>query len=280
MYQHTTDFTVYNLNWVYPYPLTNPQPTAHLTVNRNRLKLYGNSVYLQNNSNFEIELFNPSTVRVLAKISVNGSRISDSGLIINPGQRVYLERFLTEDKRFKFSTYEIENSEEAKSAIRNNGEVTVDFYEELRHYDNSNYLIWNTPITAQPATFPNWTVTCSQQLLSESNSAVYTNYCNSSASETLNLSDQYVNTNFKSNDKTDSIETGRVEMGSKSQQKLVQADGHFYFYPCTSFSVKILPKSQEPIEISDVRQYCSQCGRRWRTSELFCPKCGTPKNTK
>jgi len=49
---------------------------------------------LNDGDEFEIELFNPKTNPVLAKISINGKRISERGIILNPGQRVFLERFL------------------------------------------------------------------------------------------------------------------------------------------------------------------------------------------
>ena len=53
--------------------------TANITKNRNRSKIYENSVYLKDGENFEIELFNPTTSRVLAKITINGNSISNSG---------------------------------------------------------------------------------------------------------------------------------------------------------------------------------------------------------
>jgi len=48
----------------YSTPSVNVGCTAHITRNRNRSKIYGDSVYLKDGENFEIELFNPTTARV------------------------------------------------------------------------------------------------------------------------------------------------------------------------------------------------------------------------
>jgi len=79
------------INWELASKL---KPTAHITVNKSRLKAYGSTVYLQDGSNFEVELYNPSNQTHLAKIKINGSYISQAGIIIKPGERVFLERFI------------------------------------------------------------------------------------------------------------------------------------------------------------------------------------------
>ena len=96
------------------------QPTAHIAVNRNRLKQYGDKIYLKDKTHFEIELFNPKSIKILAKIYLNGVSISTSGIVIRPGQRVFLERWLDETKKFLFETYEVEDSKEEQEAIANN----------------------------------------------------------------------------------------------------------------------------------------------------------------
>jgi len=48
-------------------------PTAFVTKGRQRVKQYdGNAVFLNNGDEFEIELFNLTTNKVLAKIELNG----------------------------------------------------------------------------------------------------------------------------------------------------------------------------------------------------------------
>ena len=60
--------------------------SAHITTNRNRFKVYGDSIYLKDQQKFEIELFNPNSISYLAKIKINGNEISNSGILLKPGQ--------------------------------------------------------------------------------------------------------------------------------------------------------------------------------------------------
>jgi hypothetical protein len=93
-------------------------PEAHITrsksKSRGRLKIYNNNtVYLDQGEEFEIEVFNPTKKTVLAKIDFNGEMISHSGLVLRPGQRVFLERFFDDNRKFKFEVYEVENTDKA-----------------------------------------------------------------------------------------------------------------------------------------------------------------------
>ena len=103
----------------------------------------GNLVYLQDNTEFKIELFNPLKENVLADIKINSQSISKSGLVIRPGQRCYLDCYLDDRKKFVFKTYTVENTEESKEAIQNNGIVEVFFYkEDVLQFNNWNNN-WN-----------------------------------------------------------------------------------------------------------------------------------------
>ena len=132
----------------YSTPSVTSQCTANITKNRNRAKIYGDSIYLKDGENFEIELFNPSTVRVLAKITINGKQISSSGIVLKPGERVYLERFIDSNNKFVFDTYDVEKSNEALNAIVDNGLIKVEFFEE-------NFS--GPSITLQGSTGSTWT---------------------------------------------------------------------------------------------------------------------------
>jgi hypothetical protein len=121
-----------NLNYVAP-----KMPTANLAVNKSRVKLYNKqgdlpTYYLQKGQEFQIELFNPTTDAILAKITLNGNVISQGGLVINPGQRIFLDRYLDVAKKFLFDTYEVANTQEVKEAIVNNGDFKVEFYREMK----------------------------------------------------------------------------------------------------------------------------------------------------
>ncbi len=112
-------------------------PSAHVTTGKQRLKQNGSNVYLNDGEEFEIEIFNPKSISVLAKIKINGNYLSGGGIIVRPGQRVFLERYLNETKKFKFKVYEVNSSsKEVQEAIKNNGEVIVEFYDENVYLKN------------------------------------------------------------------------------------------------------------------------------------------------
>jgi hypothetical protein len=98
----------------------------------------GKNVYLQDNSEFKVELFNPLFESVLADIKVNGKSVSSTGLVLRPGERFYLDCFLDDKKKFIFKTYEVEKTNESLNAIQNNGTVEVYFYKE----ETINFKNW------------------------------------------------------------------------------------------------------------------------------------------
>jgi len=55
----------------------NPEPKAWIATDGSRKKIKNDkNVYLKDQEKFEIELFNPTTSKVLAKINLNGNPIS------------------------------------------------------------------------------------------------------------------------------------------------------------------------------------------------------------
>jgi hypothetical protein len=255
--------------------MQNTKPTAHIAVNKSRLKHYEGKVYLKNGQHFQIELFNPTKNKVLAEISINGNLISSGGIIIPPGKREFLERWIEDAKKFIFEIYEVENSEEVKEAISENGKVTVNFYgEDFSHLWNKQEIIWhpspwNHPnigqpywITLQPYYYINTTK------LSTSNTTYDTGIVNCYYTSSVE--------NISKNSVTiKSIETGRAEKGTPSNQNLhVDNSTRFNSFPLETVTVQILPISMKPIEITEIRSYCTSCGIRIKKAWKFCPKCG------
>lgn len=229
--------------------LNSATPVAHITSNRNRLKSYGNAVYLKSGSNFEIEIFNTLTSRTLVTIEVDGKLISSTGLVVNPGQREYLERWIDEPRKFKFSTYTVENSPEAMKAIANNGKVKVSFFEESTKLFTNNGTYY---------TNDSWNF----------GDAVY--YSNSLSSSS-DVRHKGVTRSFSGG----SIETGRTEKGETSNQNFDSTTGDFNSWATAIIEIQILPESAKPIEIEKIRMYCTGCGTRVRAASWkFCPSCG------
>jgi hypothetical protein len=262
-------------------------PTVHITTNRNRVKTYGSIAYMKSGTNFEIEIFNPTQGRLLSKIKIDGREISSNGIVINPGQRVYLERWIDEAKKFKFSTYEVENSAPAKKAIEQNGKIEVSLYSETINLSN-NWINWTNSGTTNINNYP-YTLTTNTFGGSFGGTTTtdlyYTNNSFYSSSMPLNSSLGCVGNNGPSgirgkavtdgmlNEKA--VETGRTEKGEKSDQDFDETTGDFGSWPMMTVSLQILPESAKPVEVEKIRSYCTECGTRVRaTSWKFCPSCG------
>ena len=266
--------------------------TVNVTQNRNRLKTYdgGGTIYLKDGQNFEIELFNPLANRVLAKISINGNQISSSGIVLNPGQRIFLERFIDDDRKFLFETYEVENTKEVKEAIQKNGKLEISFYNEYVPLITNTWIYNGSPGSflysgSGSITVP-WTYGNIGTTTANTNATTTTLGLNSSynltntSSFTGSLTSGTTSTtaaNYSSHvsEPESNIETGRIEMGDKSSQDLSQTYGNFNLYSFQTSSIKILPLSVKPVEVKDLRKYCPECGTRAKKSTWkFCPSCG------
>jgi hypothetical protein len=267
-------------------------PQAWVAIKRNRQKIYNgqgkSQVYLKDGQEFQIELFNPTQSRYLVKFKINGNYSSDRGLILNPGQRYFLDRFIDEDRKLAFSTYEIEDSKAAKKAIEKNGLLEVEFYSETFLHGNiiSYPKIYNTPNWSQPI----WTTNPSTFWYGTSN-GISNNAGGSSTltlagstinnvsytSGTVNCGTTYTSTsNYSSVVNDASIETGRVEKGEKSDQLFEQGYGTFGSWASYVTTVQIIPLSQKPAEAQEIRSYCTGCGSRIKKQTWkFCPNCGT-----
>ena len=109
--------------------ITNTQ-MAKVAINKSLLKEYDNRVvYLKDGDEFQIQLFNPKTYTIAAEISINGVSCGTK-LVLRPGERVWLERYFDCPNKFKFTTYEVDNTPEVEYAIKNNGKIVVKFYAE------------------------------------------------------------------------------------------------------------------------------------------------------
>ena len=300
-------------------PASLAMPAAHLAVNKSRLKVYKNvgpmpTYYLQKGQEFQIELFNPTQDVVLAKISLNGKAISQGGLVLNPGQRVFLDRYIDVAKKFLFDTYEVSGqSEEVKKAIENNGDIKVEFYRERQEIYRSN-PIW---INGSSLSIGSYNTGTDPQYLRSSNSGQISGslttqgisstsaYYSSDASnmqncastftssvptmdwmdqelsrETKSLSDEAPATKSPLRSRSlakKSIETGRVEAGSKSDQEFRYVDKKFEYFPFCTVEYKLLPTSQKINTVADiqVKRYCTQCGAKTGRTDKFCSSCGT-----
>lgn len=233
-----------------------------------------NRVYLNDKEPFEIELYNPLTESVLADIKVNGSSVSKSGLVIRPGERFYLDCFVDDKKKFVFNTYEVEDTEQSKSAIQKNGTVEVYFYKEdtinLKNWSNLFQPIiekhyypvypWYTPRPWYPSVWygtTGGTITTSNSLVNTTtNVTLNSNTSNGSYYTSTDLGSMTFTSNSSFSDNIGSInskiETGRIEKGESSNQQFMSVEMEFQKYHISSVAYQILPESQKPVETKDL----------------------------
>lgn len=276
-----------NKNKVLCSNITQQNPEAWVAISNNRQKIYGSDddlVYLEDGQEFQIELFNPTQISYLAKIYLNGNLISKSGLVIKPGQRYFLDRHIDENKKLLFSTYDVDSSEEVKKAIENNGNIRVEFYPEvfMNHFSLPfpTYVPYNSWNGTYIGNLVNLVTSDSsgsvigKTNLGDSTKTTNISYYSSTNSISSNLSDfTYSTTNNLVN--PDLIETGRIEKGEKSEQSFGRDHGTYSTIWAYSSEYKILPKSAKPMEVSEIRSYCTKCGTRMKKkSWKFCPNCG------
>jgi len=265
------------------------KPTAHITKKKSRLKVYnGHVVFLNDKDNFEFEIHNPKQKSVLCKIKLNGEYISTSGVVLRPGQRVFLERFLDSNNKFEFSTYKVKDTSENRSAIDLNGDVQIEFYdeEEVRN----NWLLSSRTIYGSGVTYggrsndyiPKFGTTIS------TTGGVYntttTTYNSSNATYTSSVTPTTSRSKFdvsntllgasKPSKKSKSIETGRVEKGEESNQNFTNSYEQFNYHTSHTIKFKIQPLSTKNVSVEEIRQYCTECGTKTKKNYKFCPSCG------
>lgn len=292
-----------------------PTPTANIAINRSRIKVYGKNskvptYYLKKGQEFQIELFNPTKDTIMAKISLNGKPIAQGGLVLKPAQRVFLDRYIDVAKKFKFDTYEVANTSETRQAIEDNGDFKVEFYKEripVNNNFNHNSLITRTnsggtSIGVNNEVYYGGNTT---RGFGGSNTTTNMNYLNTDSSNQLGIVGTLTTTSMagatldslefipqelsrrgivdtepkkrKRSKKSKSIETGRVEAGSLSEQTLETVYMNWEYTPFHSIEYKMLPVSQKvnTVESISVKRYCTNCANKNKSSFKFCPVCGT-----
>lgn len=237
--------------------IVNPQDRGRKSIKS------GNKIYLQNGQEFQIELHNPLTESVLSDIRVNGKSVSSSGLILRPGERFYLDCFVDDKKKFVFKTYEVENTSESKSAIVNNGSVEIFFYKEetvnfnnwTKRYDRiierhyyPQWYPWSSPWVTPYHNPIIYGVNTSTGIYNSTNTTIGGGYTGTNKSYSSSFGSLSGDINFNSN-----IETGRIEKGETSSQEFVDIDMEFQKYHIASVMYQLLPESQKPVEVKDIK---------------------------
>ena len=281
---------------------------SKLAVGKSLLKEYKTSectrtVYLNDGDEFQIQLFNPETTEIGAEIFIDNEPLSNI-IILNPGERMWLERYTDKAKKFKFKVYTVDGDSKAvEKAIAHNGEIKIKFYrkqqpivvhtyhsptyiyKEVNPYpwtpqiyycnsistcDASNSVNNASDITSAKCDYSTLTASCDLGVSS-------VNYCSAEIGSSVDAASSARTLSFDETYDADPnlIETGRVGEGSYSDQKFQNVDIDLEYSPFRTEEFKILPFSRKPFTANDARKlYCLHCGRKLNTKFKFCPYCG------
>ena len=274
--------------------MVNNDNLVKIAVNKSLLKEFlvnsQRTVYMNNGSEFQIQIFNPYTYSISASISINGVDMPNQ-LVIKPGQRIWLERYLNEARKFLFETYEVNGeSKQVENAIKHNGVIEIKFYKEKKQ--NNIYIssasipstTWtyfndclNVPTDVSSNTYSINALTTT--LAADNLSIPSAKLCSSFVINDVSDSIKSVSTkssSTKSIAKSKSIETGRIEKGNYSNQKFQTVYNDFEYLPFTTETIHILPQSAKPVYAHELKKiYCTNCGRKLNGKFKFCPYCGT-----
>ena len=220
---------------------------------KGRKSIKGDKIYLDDNQEFEIEIHNPLKESVLADIRLNGSSIAKTGLVVKPGQRVYLDCFVDDRKKFIFQTYTVDGTQESLDAIVDNGLLEVFFYKEqavtLQNWnDRFHKVIIHEYHPVYYPVYPRWyptyytlgtgtITTCNSVNTLTTTSAYNTSSSYGGVLNNGSYGSSFTNCSLTSGSLTSgsltsgsayynspvagSLETGRVEKGEKSNQQFV-----------------------------------------------------------
>ena len=249
---------------------------------KGRKSIKGDKIYLDDNQEFEIEVHNPLKESVLADIRLNGSSIAKTGLVIKPGQRVYLDCFVDDRKKFIFQTYTVDGDQESLDAIVDNGLLEVFFYKEqavtLQNWnDRFHKVIIHEYHPVYYPVYPRWyptyytlgtggtgtITTCNSINTLTTTSAYNTSSAYGGVLNNGSYGSSFTNCSLTSGSLTSgsayynspvggSLETGRVEKGEKSNQQFVDVDMEFEKNYIHHLVYQLLPSSRKPKDINDI----------------------------
>lgn len=272
--------------------MKNNDKLAKIAINKSLLKEYLNSsderiVYLNNNTEFQIQIFNPYSYVIGVSFEFNdNANFNRQLLVIKPGERIWLDRYLDNESKLLFSTYEVNNTNEVKEAIKNNGKLVIKFYKERiidwynnyiyavdNNYNNNYDSYYNNERNLFSTSVASYTATLGSSINSITSSTAPLTSATYSSTSTIDGGNVKIGTNSKL--KSKSIETGRIEKGSHSNQNFNYVNKDFESLAFKTEIIQLLPMSQKHVTSNDLyRKYCYNCGRKLSSKYKFCPFCG------
>ena len=263
----------------------NSKLVASIRVGGKILREFKDTVYIPFGSEYSILLKNLNTVKAIVHVYIDGEDQLPSGLVLNPGQELDLERSiktgnLTEGNKFKF----IERTgavEEHRGIKLEDGLVRIE-YEFQKVYQRQDGIVWvsqpsivygNPPTTGTPY-YSNNVLRASSAIGSSgvTTSITGTVACNATM-DSYNAADFQISASAAVN------EAGITVAGSKSDQKFTTVSSFTTDGEKHSIVLKLLGKTadspvEKPVTVKH-KPKCVTCGKQNKATAKFCTECGT-----
>lgn len=227
--------------------------TANILVKGVKQKLYfNNTVFLEGDTEFEIEFFNKSQRTVCPSLTINGEQLSSSPVIYN-GQKLILRDFISDNRRFLFKTYLVDtNDPDVTEAIKENGVILIKYYYEKR-------------IIVPPSKL---STEVDGYRIQESRSTIHKENPDESNSKTFpkEMSDILSDLPIEKEDKE---ETGKITKGSYSGVTYRSVNIELDYSEFETQIIKLLPLSKKPKLIN-----CPECEYESKIDVNYCENCG------
>lgn len=261
-----------------------------------------NRVYLKNGQQFQIFLKNFRGIPVLVELSINGETQEES-VILDPKERLFLERYLSSNNKFKFNTYEM--SAGLKKLIESKVELGVIIARSyaLESVYSSNEIIDTSKVqhVVDWSTMPSYyggvaqfstteltnlytavapiTTGGASRYETKTNNKKGSNFVGYSYAEDpsnadMELADQILQ------EVSAKSEIGAIEKGAYSDQKFEGCPDFRKGRPLDTYTIHVYPVSaqlqEEKERTSKIEGavYCSVCGRKQKSGQKFCPADG------
>lgn len=265
------------------------EKNVRIAINKSLVKENNNrEVFLKDGTEFQIQIYNPFNETVGVKGFINNITLGNY-IVLYPGQRIWLDRHLINDRRFKYVTYEVDDSNRTNQAIENNGKITISFH---KLYVRETPIIVQQPIIHTYPTYYTYsydttpvdtphrikTTTSNKSFLSSDANVISTEFGTCTAN-TISLACNSADATTLINTSCGTKETGIVTQGSRSNQQIQETSNmEFNFSPFHEETIQILPYSAKTFNKRDLEKtYCTQCGAKLKPTYKFCPHCGARK---
>lgn len=255
------------------------KPSVNLLIHNNQLKRYNNNTfYLKDKTEFSLMFTNSNQCKIACELIFNG-KIQANRLVLLPNSTVKLDRYLDDNKKFVFDVYQVDNNEVVKTIIKDNGTLRIRFFAENAPIVTQQ--IWNST-TVNSNYCANTAIPrgSSNDIVNEFNVQCSGESCDSNF---LSVDQPRGTVNYSGKVKVKSassqIETGRIAAGMESNQSFNTDYSTYNTFSFGFIDFNLLPVSKEPKSESknivfNSRVYCTNCGKRLKSSWAHCPQCG------